>query len=111
MAFVGTIIQRDLSTVGRVCFMALWGVLITCLVNLFVRSSALGPILDFAILAIFIGLSAYDAQNVRKLADAETRGDISPAEANRLGLILALELYLDVIILFETILRFVGDRK
>lgn len=111
MAFVGTIIQRDLSTVGRVCFMALWGVLITCLVNLFVRSSALGPILDFAILAIFIGLSAYDAQNVRKLADAETRGEISPAEANRLGLILALELYLDVIILFETILRFVGDRK
>jgi FtsH-binding integral membrane protein len=67
--------------------------------------------IDLISLAVFIGLTAYDAQNVRRLAEAEMRGEVSTGEANRLGLILALELYLDVIILFETILNLLGDRK
>lgn len=111
LALFGTVTKKDLSTIGRICVMAIWGVLVMMIVNIFMGSSGLDVLISFICLAIFIGLTAYDAQNVRKLADAETRGEISPTEANRFGLILALELYLDVIILFETILQFVGDRK
>lgn len=111
MALFGTLTKKNLSTIGRVCYMALWGVLLLLLVNFFMGSSSLDYFISFVVLAIFIGLTAYDAQSVRKLADAESRGEITTAEANRFGLILALELYLDVIILFETIIQLLGDRK
>lgn len=111
MALFGTVTRKDLSTMGRMCIMALWGVIIMIVVNLFMGSSGLDYLISLVVLAIFVGLTAYDAQNVRKLADAESRGEITTAEANRFGLILALELYLDVIILFETIIQLLGDRK
>lgn len=111
MALFGTVTRKDLSTMGRMCVMALWGVLIMMVVNIFMGSSALDYLISLVVLAIFVGLTAYDAQRVRALAEAEASGDVSIAEVNRFGLILALELYLDVIILFETIIQLLGDRK
>jgi FtsH-binding integral membrane protein len=111
MALIGTTTKKDLSTIGRVCLMALLGIIVVSIVNFFLASDAISFMIDLISLAVFIGLTAYDAQNVRRLAEAEMRGEVSTGEANRLGLILALELYLDVIILFETILNLLGDRK
>ncbi len=109
MALIGTVTKRDLSTVGRCCMMLFIGVIIAMLVNLFVGSAGFGFLINLACVACFVGLTAYDAQNVRQLADRQHMLDrVSMA---RFGLILALELYLDFINLFITIVRLFGDRR
>jgi FtsH-binding integral membrane protein len=111
MALIGTTTKIDLSRIGGICVMALIGVVIASLVNIFMQSSGLSYLLSLVCVGLFVGLSAYDAQKVRLLAEAQERGMMDTATVNRWGLILALELYLDVVNLFISIVRLMGDRK
>ncbi len=108
MALFGTLTKRNLSTVGRYAMMALIGIIVASLINLFLRSSGLDAIITYVAVAIFIGLTAWDAQTVRQVAEAEARGDVDAITANRLGLLCALALYLDFINLFIYLLRIFG---
>ena len=108
MAIFGTVTQRNLSAIGRYGTMALIGIIIASLVNLFMRSSGLDAIITYVAVAVFIALTAWDAQKVRHLAEAEQHGEIDSTMANRLGLLCALELYLDFVNLFIYLLRIFG---
>ena len=109
MALIGTLCERSLSGIGRICVMALWGVIIASVVNWFLRSSTL----DFAIsligVVLFTGLTAWDAQKVRLLAEQE--GALDGATVRKLGILCALELYLDFVNLFLYLLRLMGNRR
>ncbi len=109
MALLGTITKRDLSVVGRCCFMLLIGAIIATVLNLFIGSSGFRFLIDLLCVGIFVGLSAYDAQSVRQLADQHH--NLDRVSLARFGLVLALELYLDFINLFILILRLFGDRR
>lgn len=111
MALIGTMTRMDLSRIGGICVMALLGIIIASIVNIFLQSSQMDFIISLVCVGVFVGLSAYDAQKVRMLSEAEARGMMDAATVNRWGLILALELYLDVVNLFISILRLLGDRK
>lgn len=98
--------KKDLSSWGSIFIMALIGILIATIVNLFLASETLYWIINYAGVLIFVGLTAYDTQKIKE--------NIMNSEANetayKIALMGALELYLDFINLFIYLLRIVGDR-
>jgi hypothetical protein len=90
--------------------MGLFGLIIGSVVNLFLVSEALGWVLTYVGIAIFIGLTAYDAQRIKNLVTvAVMQGDTLAEE--RIGVVGALILYLDFINLFLRLLRAFGRRR
>lgn len=109
MAVFGTVTKRDLSTLGRVCMMTVIGLIVASLVNVFMRNTGLQAVICYVGVAAFVGLTAYDAQKVRELADAADRLD-APTVA-RLGILGALQLYLDFINLFIYLVQILGRSR
>ena len=109
MAVFGTVTKRNLDMVGRIAFMALIGLLIASLVNIFMRNSGLDALLCYVGVGIFVALTAYDAQKIRELADNAHRLD--SATVARLGILGALQLYLDFINLFIYLVQILGRNR
>lgn len=109
LALYGTTTRSDVSGVGAFCGMALWGVIIASVVNIFMRSSGLDWALSVVGVAVFSGLTMWDAQKIRLLANAEAGMDRDTAlKASLMG---ALELYLDFVNLFIFLLKLFGRRR
>ena len=106
MALVGATTKRDLSKLGSILFMALIGLIIASLVNIFLRSSGLEWIISLIGVVLFTTLTAYDVQRVKQLAAESDLYD--DTQVGRLAVISALSLYLDFINLFLYLLRFFG---
>lgn len=106
MALVGATTKRDLSKLGSILFMALIGLIIASLVNIFLRSSGLDWIISLIGVVLFTALTAYDVQRVKRLAAESDLYD--DTQVGRLAVISALSLYLDFINLFLYLLRFFG---
>jgi uncharacterized protein len=104
----GMVTKRDLTRLGSLLFMALIGLIIASVVNIFLRSSAFYWVITYAGVLIFVGLTAYDTQRLRNIA-VETAND--PRMAARYAINGALKLYLDFINLFLLLLRVMGDRR
>jgi FtsH-binding integral membrane protein len=105
----GFITKRDLTGMGAILIMCVWGLILASIVNvLFARSDLISWIITYAVLAVFIGLTAYDTQRLKEIAHA-TQGD--PVAARRYAIVGALHLYVDFINIFLSILRILGDRR
>ena len=109
LAVWGSVTRSDLSSVGSVCGMALWGLIVASIANLFFGGSRLDWICSFAGILIFSGLTMYDAQKIRALVSSGHALD--ERELRKVAVVGALELYLDFINLFLHILRFFGRRR
>lgn len=109
MVLYGTFTKSDLSSIGAVCGMALWGLIIALLVNLFLKSSRLDWIVTIAGVVIFTGLTMYDAQKIRLIAANER--SLDGTTLRKVGILGALALYLDFINLFLYLLRFFGRKR
>ena len=108
MAFFGYFTKTDLSSIGRILFMALIGLIIATIVNIFVKSSGFGMILNYLGVLIFVGLTAWDTQKIKQmLSMAEDMGET----AQKVALMGALSLYLDFINLFIHLLRIMGNNR
>ena len=110
MAGYGVLTRRDLSSVGSICIMALIGIILASLINFFLRSAMLDCLICYAGVLIFIGLTAYDTQRIKKML-AETGGANREEAIQRISVIGALSLYLDFINMFLMILRIMGRRR
>jgi hypothetical protein len=108
VSIYGFVTKRDLTRLGSLLFMALIGLIIASVVNIFWANSTLYWIITYAGVAIFIGLTAYDTQRLKEIAIA-TAND--PRMAARYAINGALKLYLDFINLFLLLLRILGDRR
>ena len=106
MSIVGYTTKQDLSKFGSFLIMALIGLIVCSLINLFLHSSAMEWIISLAGVAIFVGLTAYDTQKIKKMT-AMT----DPSQAGKVSTLGALSLYLDFINLFLYLLRFLGNRN
>ncbi len=109
MAIVGSVTKRDLSTLGRILIMALIGLIIASVVNIFVASSKMDWIITYAGVLIFTGLTAYDAQKIKKMITFSADGVNETTQ--KITLLGALSLYLDFINLFLYLLRIFGKRN
>lgn len=107
MSVYGYFTKTDLSKMGSYLIMALFGLIIACVVNIFWANSTLEWIISIAGVLIFTGLTAWDTQQVRRMAAA----NLEPALADKLATMGAMNLYLDFINLFLFLLRIlVGNR-
>jgi FtsH-binding integral membrane protein len=108
MAVVGYTTKTDLSSMGKYLFMALIGLIIATVVNLFVKSDGMTLILSYIGVLVFVGLTAWDSQKIKQmLLQAPDAGE----GAQKLALLGALTLYLDFINLFIYLLRIFGKRE
>jgi len=108
MAFIGYTTKTDLSSMGKFLFMALIGIIIASVVNIFLKSTGLELIVSYIGVLVFVGLTAYDTQKIKNML--WTAGDTGET-AQKIALIGALSLYLDFVNLFLHLLRILGDRK
>lgn len=107
MALVGHTTKVDLSKMGGILLMALIGVIIASVVNIFIKSTGFDFILSIITVLIFVGLTAYDTQKIKEmLLMASDTGET----AQKVALMGALSLYLDFINLFIHLLRIFGKR-
>ena len=107
MSIYGYFTNRDLSRMGSLLFMALIGLIIASLVNIFLHSDTMGWIISFVGILIFVGLTAWDTQQIKQMAQMAGDND----SVSRLATLGALSLYLDFINLFLYLLRFFGDNR
>ena len=108
MAFIGYTTKTDLSSIGKSVMMALIGLVIATLVNLFIKSEGFTLILSYVGVLVFVGLTAYDTQKIKQmLLQAPDAGE----GAQKMALLGALSLYLDFINLFIYLLRIFGKRE
>ena len=99
--------KRDLSRMGNILVMAIIGMLVASLVNLFLRSEAIYYALSYVGVAVFCGLTAWDTQKIIRLNDEYGYG-IDEETFVKLSIICALQLYLDFINIFLYLLRIFG---
>lgn len=107
MSLYGYVTKRDLSSLGNILFMALIGLIIATVVNLFFFSETMYWIITYAGVLIFVGLTIYDTQKIKRMLYGMEINETS----QKLALLGALTLYLDFINLFLYILRILGDRR
>ncbi len=108
MCLYGLVTKRDLTAMGSLMVMGLWGMVIASFVNMFFHSNMVQWVLGYVGVIVFTGLSAWDAQKIKAIG-AATLGDATSAgKASIMG---ALTLYLDFINLFLSLLRILGRRN
>ena len=108
MSIYGFVTKKDLTSIGSFVIMGVIGLFLASLVNIFLRNDLLGWFITYGILAAFVVLTAYDTQKLKAIAH-ETEGN--PALAARFAIIGSLNLYVDFINIFLSILRIMGSRK
>ena len=107
MSVYGFFTKTDLSKMGSYLMMALFGLLIAIVVNIFVASSTFDWIISIVGVLLFVGLTAWDTQQVKQLSAM----NLDPAMADKLATMGAMNLYLDFINLFLFLLRILGGNS
>ncbi len=108
MAVMGYTTKQDLTKFGSILFMALIGIIIASVVNMFLGNGMLDIIISCVGVLIFTGLTAYDVQKLKRIGAGVEYGSES---ANKLAIMGALNLYLDFVNLFMMLLRLFGNRR
>jgi len=102
--------KKDLTSWGGFFMMGLIGIIIASLVNMFIRSSAMSMIISYIGVFVFVGLTAYDTQKIKKMAIAQP-ANLDGAVVRKGAILGALSLYLDFINLFLMFLRIFGRSR
>jgi uncharacterized protein len=110
MAVLGYTTKTDLTKFGSILMMALFGVIIAMVVNMFMHSSTMDYIISVLGVLIFTGLTAYDVQKLKRIG-AGIGVNVQDPDVKKMSILGALTLYLDFINLFLFLLRFLGNRK
>jgi FtsH-binding integral membrane protein len=126
MSILGYTIKLDLSRFRSIAFMALIGLLVAMVVNMFLHSGPLGFVISALGVLLFAGLTAFDTQMLRRMALHGTAAGLAPrqrggaatasvtgqfAASDKLAIIGALKLYLDFIMMFLFLLQLFGGGR
>lgn len=102
MSLYGYTTKKDLTSMGSFMVMGLFGIIIASIINIFLKSSAMDYVVSLIGVVVFMGLTAWDVQKIKRSAVFMSQGE----EGQKLGIMHALSLYLDFINLFLFLLRF-----
>ena len=103
MSFYGYFTKRSLESLGQFMFIGLIAIVIASIVNIFIGSSVIAMVISALAIIIFLGLTAYDTQQIREMVSTDTSDAVEVTGA--------LTLYMDFINLFINLLQLFGDRK
>jgi len=106
MAVAGYTTKTDLTKMGSLLMIGLIGIVIASLINFFMHSDTMGYIISIVSVIIFTGLTAYDVQKIKEMAQYSD----GSSDFKKIGVMGALTLYLDFINLFLALLRLFGKR-
>ncbi len=108
MALYGYFTKDDLTGVGSIARMGLFGIIIAMLVNFFMKSAQVDYVISLIGVGVFTLLTAYDSQKIKQMGYALIgQGEI----AHKVALLGALTMYLDFINLFLFLLRLLGKPR
>lgn len=107
MSLYGYTTKKDLTAMGSFMIMAVWGIVIAAIVNMFLKSPGLYYAISIISVIAFTALTAYDTQKIRQMYYEQDSGDT----ASRKAIAGALSLYMDFINIFIALLRLFGDRR
>jgi len=102
-ALIGYFTKLDLTKWGTYLLMALIGIIIASVVNMFIGSTTFDLFLCVIGVIIFVIFIAYDMQKIKRLSEYY--------DEDKLAIVGALELYLDFINLFIRLLSLLGGRR
>lgn len=108
MSIYGYTTKQDLSSWGNLLFMALIGLILASVVNIFLQSSGLYWLISYIGVLVFVGLTAYDTQKIKQLA---AQVIVESEVGRKVAILGALTLYLDFINMFIFMLRILGNRR
>ncbi len=115
MSIFGATTKKDLSGLGGILIMALIGLIVASVINIFWANSTMDAIITYAGVFIFVGLTAYDTQKIKAMTsaveDSVVNGYGDASMPRKIAIIGALTLYLDFINLFIYILRLLGRNR
>jgi len=106
MSIFGYVTRQDLTKFGSFLFMALLGLIVCIVVNMFMQNSTFELLISGAGVLIFVGLTAWDTQSIKRMC-----AEAGPDEMGKVATMGALSLYLDFINLFLYLLRFFGSSR
>ncbi len=106
MAIYGSFTRKDLTKIGSICMMAVLGLIIALLINMFLKNTMVDMLISGVGVLIFTGLTAWDAQKIKDLLGGAGENETT----SKMAVLGALTLYLDFINLFLYLLRFFGRR-
>lgn len=101
--------KKDLTKFGSFCLMALWGLIVASIVNIFIMNSMIDFVISLVGIALFIGITAYDIQKIEALS--KNLDTVNEDTTSQLVVWGALNLYLDFINIFLKLLRILGKRR
>ena len=104
MSIYGYFTKKDLTSIGSFMFVGLIAIVIASVINIFIGSTVLQMVISALAIVIFMGLTAYDTQNIRQIVSHDS-------DTGREEVLGALSLYLNFINLFLSLLQLFGDRK
>ena len=104
LSFYGYFTKRNLDSLGKFMFVGLIAIVIASIINIFVGSSVMQMVISAVAIVIFLGLTAYDTQQIREIVSDGEAGDGAEISG-------ALTLYLDFINIFLSLLQLFGDKK
>ena len=107
MSLYGMTTKRNLDGISHYLIMGLWGIIIASLINFFIGSASIYYVVSIIGVLIFVGLTAWDTQKIKRLNDAYT-GHMDEDTYVKLSIIGALTLYLDFLNIFLFLLRIFG---
>ena len=104
MSFYGYFTKRSLDSMGKFMFVGLIAICIASIINIFIGSTVMQMVISALAIIIFLGLTAYDTQQIREELSTSENSDVSEVRG-------ALTLYMDFINIFINLLQLFGDRK
>ena len=103
MSGYGYFTKRSLDSLGKFMFVGLIAIIIASIVNIFIGSTVMQMVISALAIIIFLGLTAYDTQQIREAVSVDTSPTVEVTGA--------LTLYMDFINLFLNLLQLFGERK
>jgi FtsH-binding integral membrane protein len=103
MSVYGYFTKQSLDSIGKLCFVGLIAIIIASIINIFIGSTVMQMVISAIAIIIFLGLTAYDTQQIREelMYEGDYRSEVSGA----------LTLYLDFINIFLSLLQLFGEKK
>jgi FtsH-binding integral membrane protein len=103
MSFYGYFTKRSLDSLGKFMFIGLIAIIIASVVNIFIGSTVMQMVISALAIIIFLGLTAYDTQQIREMVSVDSSSAVEVTGA--------LTLYLDFINIFLNLLQLFGDKN
>ena len=113
MSIYGYTTKKDLTSMGSLMIMAVWGLIVASIIGIFVKSTMFSMLVSFGSVVVFTGLVAYDTQRLKNMYYQLSHSNASSAMGSKLAAFGALQLYIDFVAIFINMLQLLngGNRK